>query len=316
MLRQWRRRQSCALTAAPLCYDVRPFRALREETKRLEALRRRTDFLPSGRVALRGDSRRQRPACASSFARETLSPACQAHGRLGPLQRRRKQPTCERCCGNRTHSEIDGRSVAAAVICGEAAMLCHTTLKPHRIRTKSMRCGSLPADPSAAIAEKANVPAGIFNVRRLIERRLRIPPLKHTHTRTHARTHACVCAHTQTHSRTIFHTQAQLEKARRSRFRGLHARICGPCQIANSSISGRIYRPDRLPESREANCRVRNWRDGPCPRAFRLRLRLPWACGAGASGPGPGRSGRPGNWAGRPRAAGSGWGTGPAAAAR
>jgi hypothetical protein len=166
-------------------------------------------------------------------------------------------------------------------------MLCHTTLKPHRIRTKSMRCGSLPADPSAAIAEKANVPAGIFNVRRLIERRLRIPPLKHTHTRTHARTHACVCAHTQTHSRTIFHTQAQLEKARRSRFRGLHARICGPCQIANSSISGRIYRPDRLPESREANCRVRNWRDGPCPRAFRLRLRLPWASWGWGFGPWP-----------------------------
>ena len=73
MLTQWRRRQSCALTAAPLCYDVRlSFRALREEMKRLEALRRRTDFLPSGRVTLRGDSRRQRPACASSFARETF----------------------------------------------------------------------------------------------------------------------------------------------------------------------------------------------------------------------------------------------------
>ncbi len=176
----------------------------------------------------------QVPLRVKRFSR--LSPACQAHARLGPLQRRRKQPTCERCCGNRTHSEIDWRSVAAAVICGEAAMLCHTTLKPHRIRTKSMRCGSLPADPSAATTEKANVPAGSFNVRRLIERRLCIPPLKHT--QTHTRTHAC--ANTQTHSRTIFHTQAQIEKERRSRFRGLHARICGSCRTANSSISGRI----------------------------------------------------------------------------
>jgi hypothetical protein len=46
-------------------------------------------------------------------------------------------------------------------------------------------------------------------------------------------------------------------------------------QLTRESVVA--YRPDRLPESREANCRVRNWRDGPCPRAFRLRLRLPWA---------------------------------------
>jgi hypothetical protein len=150
----------------------------------------------------------QVPLRVKRFSR--LSPACQAHARLGPLQRRRKQPTCERCCGNRTHSEIDWRSVAAAVICGEAAMLCHTTLKPHRIRTKSMRCGSLPADPSAATTEKANVPAGFFNVRRLIERRLCIPPLKHTQKHTHARMR--MRAHTDTLTHNLSHTGSNRER--------------------------------------------------------------------------------------------------------
>jgi hypothetical protein len=44
--------------------------------------------------------------------------------------------------------------VAAAVICGEAAMLCHTTLKPHRIRTKSMRCGSFQLTPPLQLPRK------------------------------------------------------------------------------------------------------------------------------------------------------------------
>jgi hypothetical protein len=97
MLTQWRRRQSCALTAAPLCYDVRlSFRALREEMKRLEALRRRTDFLPSGRVTRCVETRGGNDQLAQVFLRvkrfSRFSLACQAHGRLGPLQRRRKQP--------------------------------------------------------------------------------------------------------------------------------------------------------------------------------------------------------------------------------
>lgn len=68
---EWCGRKAADLTAAPLCCDVSPLCALREEMKRLEASRRRTDFLPAGRVALRGDSRRQRQLAQVPFARET-----------------------------------------------------------------------------------------------------------------------------------------------------------------------------------------------------------------------------------------------------